>query len=126
MMPGDAVESGNCALDAINGVAPDAATIATGSTIVFGGWMSDASKQVPKNASLVLKGAQASYYAALSSGVERPDVAASLGSDALRTSGFNLSTVLQNVSPGNYELLVVYTGATPVFCSFNKGLTVTG
>lgn len=125
-VPAGLAAGGNCSLDAVNGATPAAGTAAAtvaGET-VFSGWMSDAGGQVPTDALLVLTGADGAYAANLVGGGERPDVAAALGNDNLRTSGFNLSTHLAAAEPGSYVLSIVHGGASPLACPLNVTLTV--
>lgn len=118
---------GNCALDAVNGTTVvNAAATASQGDVTFGGWMSNAEGQVPTDALLVFQGPEKSYSTAAVGGGDRPDVAAALGKDGLRTSGYNTTVTLSGVVPGSYALSIVYGGATPVSCALNVTLDITG
>jgi hypothetical protein len=125
-MPVNAIAGGSCSLDAVNGAPAADAAVASGSDVMFGGWMADAGKHVPKDAIFVLAGEQGSYSMPVTAGVDRPDVAAALGSDALKSSGFNLLARLTNVVPGDYKPQIVFGAGAPAFCSLNTVISVTG
>jgi len=125
-VPAGIAAGGACALDAINGGPVTGITVASGTDAMFAGWMGDAKGNVPPDAQFVLKGAEKSYSVAVSGGGERPDVAKALGSEGLKLSGYNLVTKLSGVLPGDYELMVMHGGGTPVACMLNVKLNVGG
>jgi len=115
-------EGGNCALDGINGSAPAGASAKVGSEVTFGGWIADASNQVPTDARLILKSAQKAYAAPLVAGGARADVAAALHAETAKLSGYNVLTKL-NVAPGTYDLSIVYgSGNAAASCSLHASL----
>lgn len=75
---------------------------------------------------LVLTSPAATFSSPLTAGGDRPDVAAALGKEGLRTSGFNLSTMLASVPAGSYVLSIVQGGAAPKACPLNVTLSVSG
>lgn len=117
---------GSCSLDVINGGAASTTTVAPGSELSIGGWFADAQNGVPGDASLVLTGSTQSYAGQLPAGGERPDVAAALGSESARMSGFNAQVSLAGVEPGEYSLSVVYPGASASSCALNKSISIGG
>lgn len=119
------VAGGNCALDAINGGAVAGASVKVGAEVLFGGWIADASNQVPTEARLVLKGMDKAYSVPLVAGAERPDVATALEAESLKLAGYNVLTKL-DVAPGSYELSIVHGPANAAAsCSLNASLEVT-
>ncbi|MFD0739048.1 hypothetical protein ACFQZQ_07115 [Lysobacter koreensis] len=118
------VAGGNCALDAINGGAVAGASAKVGSEVLFGGWIADASNQVPTEARLVLKGVDKAYSVPLVAGAERPDVATALEAESLKLAGYNVLAKL-DVAPGSYELSIVHGPANAAAsCSLNASLAV--
>lgn len=120
----DIPAGGNCALDGVNGEPAESAVIAAGSQTLFSGWVTDADGEVPSEALLVLESAAKSYSAMLTAGGDRPDVAAALGTEAARLSGYNIIAVL-GIEPGEYEAYIVFGGANAMKCVLNKQLVVT-
>lgn len=120
----DAPAAGTCVLDVINDAPPDNAKAAIGSQVLFSGWIVDGYGEVPSQAMLILRDAARSYSAPLIAGGDRPDVAAALGNEAARLSGYNTMTVLE-IEPGEYEVSIVHGGANPMTCALNRQLIVT-
>lgn len=121
---GDAPLGGACALDHVNGEVSAKVGVAVGTQVLFAGWATDADGNVPAEMRLVLKGERAGNYSApLAAGVDRPDVAAALGNEAARGSGYLLAATLA-VEPGEYEVAVVHGGAAPRTCVLNKHIVV--
>lgn len=120
----DAQPGGNCALDAINGARLANASLPSGSDALFGGWAVDAAKQLPADALFVLKGTQSSYAVPLVTGGLRPDVARSLGNQALESAGFNLPVRLSKVAADTYGLFIVYDRAASDFCALKTSLVI--
>jgi hypothetical protein len=63
---------GNCALDSVNGAPAANASLKTGTSALFAGWMGDAQKQVPEKAELIFKGQGQSYQYPLRAGGRAP------------------------------------------------------
>lgn len=123
-LPDGLAGAGYCALDVVNGQPPAGATAITNSDVLFGGWAADASKQVPTQALFVLKGSEKTYSVPLDVRGDRPDVAAALSSEPLKSSGYNLPVRLTNVVPGTYELLIMLGGDNPAVCMLPATLVV--
>lgn len=113
-----------CALDTINAKpAADAAPLAVGSDVVFGGWAGNGKVQAGNGFLLVLKGAQ-SYSAPIIADVARPDVAKALSSDGMANSGFNLAVSLAGVAAGSYQLFIVDPADATNACDLHRSTTV--
>lgn len=117
---------GYCSLDALNGAPATAASFEAGSEVVFSGWIADASKQVPKDARLILQSTHRAYSVPLIAGSERTDVADILGTEALRFSGYNVLIRLE-AEPGVYQLAITYgPEEEEASCALAPLLTITG
>ena len=112
---------GFCALDLVNGALAGELSSVLGD-VGFRGWVVDASKSTDGEAALVLVGEQR-HVAAVSRAVERPDVAAALGADSARMSGFNQVVALDGLSAGEYRVHVASGG---VECDTGKRIAVGG
>ena len=124
-VPAGLAGAGHCSLDAVNGTPVSQATLAAGSESTFSGWMADGANQVPSPALLVLSSADHAYAAPIKADVDRPDVAAVLASDPVKSFGFNAKVALAGVAPGSYSAMVVYGAAgNQTTCSFNAQLSV--
>lgn len=113
---------GGCALDAVDGAIAGAAT-PVGGQAVLSGWGAPADPAAPRDAVLVLVGAEARYSAPLALSVERPDVAEALQREDARASGFDLRASFTGVAPGQYAVRVRVGGAD---CDTGKALVVGG
>jgi hypothetical protein len=96
-----------CSLDAISGTAPPIVNAKPDQELTFSGWTSTKEITVPDKILIVLAGAQ-TYGVQGAAGVARNDVAQTLKAPALATSGFNVTTSLVGVAPGNYKISVLY------------------
>ena len=117
-------DGGHCFLDVINGAPPNGISVNSGDQVSFGGWISDASNQVPTVAHLVLEGEKESYAVPLVAGGERPDVASILKNDALKSSGYSLTAKLAGVTTGEYALAIVTGTAEKTRCSLGTSIKV--
>lgn len=114
-----------CSLDEINGQpAGTAGAVASGSAVIFGGWAGNGQGQAAEQFALVLKGAQASFSAPLTTGVARPDVADVLKSAGMAESGYNISAALTGVSAGTYSLYVADSANSAADCDLHRTLVV--
>lgn len=117
-------KGGNCALDFVNAGALADTSVVTGSKVNMVGWVASPQNTVPSDAMVMLTGTGGNYSGALPVGGDRPDVAAAMGSENARMSGFSALVSLTDVAPGSYAISVVQGGASPVSCAFNKNLVV--
>lgn len=123
----DLQPGGRCSLDIVDGERPvdHQATAKAGDTVGFGGWVSDGKGQVPLDAQIVLSDAQGQAYArGLVVDVERPDVAKAYGQPGLATAGFN-ATVTLPVTPGDYDVYIVFGMDPLVACPLKTKLAIT-
>lgn len=113
-----------CALDTVNAKsAADAAPLAAGSDVVFGGWAGNGKGQAANGFLLVMKGAQ-SYSMPVATTVARADVAKALSSDGMANSGFNLSASLAGVAAGSYTVYFADPANLANVCATGRNLTV--
>lgn len=123
-VPAGAVNK-QCALDIINGrPSSDAAPVADGSTVIFGGWAGNGQGQAAKKFMLVLRGEGSSYAVPLVTGVTRNDVAKVWNSKGMTDSGYNLVTQLTGVEAGTYSLYVVDPASAGTDCNLHRTITV--
>lgn len=114
-----------CSLDIIDGQpAANAGPVASGSTVIFGGWAGNGSGQAASGSILVFKGAQRTYFVSLATGVPRPDVAKALNSAGMAKAGFNLSAGMAGVRAGTYSLFVADPADPTMDCDLHRTLTV--
>ncbi len=107
-----------CTIDKINAqpAAKQTVNVEAGGELRFVGWVSDASKRVPDQFTIVLAG-PAIYGVTGTAGLSRPDVARVLKAPALENAGFNVLTALATVEAGEYSVSIVQTaGAKVVLC----------
>ena len=123
-MAADAPTAGFCALDSANGQRGEVVTLRGSGAAVFGGWAADAAKEVPDGALFVFGNGADSHAVSLVAGADRPDVAASLGSEALAKAGFNLRLDLAGIPAGSYDLVVVMDPATSAHCDLRTRLVI--
>lgn len=120
-----ALTNKQCSLDEINGQpAGNAGVVASGSVAIFGGWAGNGQGQAAEQFALVLKGAQASFSAPLTTGVARPDVAKAWSSEGMTKSGYNISATLTGVTAGTYSLYVADPANLAADCDLHHTLTV--
>lgn len=100
--------AGQCALDAIGGMPAAGATITRDAQPVFAGWVANGQLQVPDDAKMVLEGESGTWAFPLATGGDRPDVAKALGTDALRSAGYNVPASLKALPAGTYKLRIVH------------------
>ncbi|HEY5972164.1 MAG TPA: hypothetical protein VIT22_09345 [Pseudoxanthomonas sp.] len=116
-----------CSLDLIAGksIVSGPISLITGSDILFQGWISNPDLQSPGTIAVLLSGEQA-YAFRGSAGGARPDVAKILKADGLVKSGFNVSSKLVNVAPGEYSVSLIqdWAGST-IQCPTKAKITVT-
>jgi len=114
-----------CSLDGINGQpAGNAGAVASGSAVVFGGWAGNGQGQTADQFVFVLKGAQDSFSAPLTTGVERPDVAKVWNSEGMTKSGYNISVALTGVAAGTYSLFIADPANPAADCDLHRTLSV--
>lgn len=114
-----------CSLDEINGQpAGSSDEVARGSTVIFGGWAGNGQGQAAKQFVLVLKGAQGSFSAPLTTGVERPDVAKAWNTEGMAKSGYNIAASLAGVAAGAYSLYVADPANSTAACDLHRRLIV--
>lgn len=123
-MAADAPKSGFCALDSSNGQRGEVVTLPASGSAVFGGWASNAAKQVPEGALFVFGNGADGFAVPLVTGAHRPDVAASLKSDALANAGYNLRVDMSRIPAGSYTLAVVVDPATSAYCDLRTRLVL--
>lgn len=120
-----ALANKQCFLDGINGQpAGNIGMVASGSDVTFVGWAGNGRGQAGQQFVLVLKGAQDSYAAPLTTGVERADVAKALNSEAMIKSGYSISASLVGVAAGTYSLYIAGPEGSPADCDLHRTLTV--
>lgn len=124
VMAADAPQVGFCALDSANGQRGEVVTLAGSGSAVFGGWAANAAKQVPTGALLVFGNGADSHALQLVAGSSRPDVAASLGTDALASAGFNLRVDMATIPAGSYAMSVVMDPETSAYCDLRTRLVI--
>lgn len=114
-----------CSLDIIDGQpAANVGPVASGSTVIFGGWAGNGSGQATSGSILVFKSAQHAYSVSLATGVPRSDVAKALNSAGMAKAGFNLSAEMAGVHAGTYSLFVVDPADPATDCDLHRTLTV--
>lgn len=120
-----ALTNKQCSLDAINGqLAGSAGAVADDSTVIFGGWAGNGQGRAAERFLLVLKGAQSSFSAPLTTGVERLDVAEAWKSEGMSKSGYNISGSLAGVAAGTYALYIADPANSTADCDLHRTLTV--
>lgn len=119
-----ALEAGVCSLDAINGAAVGDVAFEQGSNAMFSGWVGNALKQVPEAPVLIFRGAGSSHGVTFTAGGSRPDVAAAHGSDALKTSGFNIPVRMEGLPPGRYTLAVLTDPSEVTYCDLQAEIEI--
>jgi hypothetical protein len=99
-----------CVLEAINGLPMAAATdVRSGSAINLSGWVLASDSKAPAAFALVLVGTTA-YRLEAATGIRRPDVAKSVGSDEAATAGFSINVGLRDLATGSYPIMTLVRG----------------
>lgn len=112
-----------CSLDSVDGSA-DVPVLHRGSPHVFKGYLMDDAKAPARDFQFVLKGAS-NHAIPATTGYARPDVAEFFKTPELSTSGFEFSTTLESVPPGEYGVVfVIRKGQRLLFCESEKKLSV--
>lgn len=108
-----------CSLDSVDGQA-DAIALDKGQPHVFRGYLVDDAQAPAGSFQFVLKGA-ASHALPATTGWPRPDVAEFFKVAGLSTSGFEFSTTLEAVPPGDYQVaFLIGRGERLLFCESDK------
>ena len=112
---------GSCALDLVNGtLAAELSPVA--GNVTLRGWVVDEAMAADGEAMLVLAG-DGRHVATISRNIDRPDVAAAVGSEAARVSGFNQTIAVGGLAPGEYR---VHLASGGVECDTGKRIAVGG
>lgn len=99
-------------------------TVQSGADVHFGGWIADSQRKVPNGFTVVLSGGS-TYGVTGKAGVRRRDVARSLASPALATSGFDVTAALGEVAPGEYSIgILIADQGKNVLCKTSSRLSV--
>lgn len=115
-----------CDLNSVAGVGLDPrvpGSIENADKVVFNGWIVDARQKVPSEFLIVLKG-DATYAIKGTAGLERPDVANSVGAPSALMSGYGFVADISSIAAGRYSvhLLVPEQGEA---CDTTKILDIT-
>lgn len=122
----DAIRA-QCSIDRINAQKSrgQVVTVDAGSEVRFTGWVSDPTKQVPAQFTIVLSGPQ-TFGVTATAGGKRPDVARNMRAKTLESSGFNVLTTLAAVPAGEYAISIVEDAAGKVaHCATTTRVMVT-
>jgi hypothetical protein len=113
-----------CSLDSIDGNYSKQVHVTAGKPHVFRGWLLNASRQPACKLNLILEGKQ-NYAIPAVTGVARPDVGDYLTNPALAQAGFEFSSALQDVAPGQYTLLLMIRGQhRALICQLAKDVVI--
>lgn len=119
--------AGYCALDTIDGAAPQPgvpASIDPGQMFAASGWVVDGKMQSPTQFTLLLQGRE-TYGFEGKAGGSRPDVGKSLGTETAARSGFRMVIKPGRIPTGTYEVATLLKGPHgDEICDTRKQLTV--
>jgi len=115
-----------CSLDSIDGDYASKLGLIKGETHVFRGWLANHVRVAAGKFELVLSSGERNFGIPVSTGTPRPDVAKGLHAPALASAGFNFSTTLSAIPPGDYQVrfLLAEEGGVAYWCDAKKTIDI--
>lgn len=119
-----------CSIDNVSGSSGQSPTfiIPVNVDVIFQGWAADGiNGRVPKKVTVELVNPknQVQFIVSGDSGVKREDVAAALKSPSVENAGFSIKTKIQDITFGEYDILVVSTYDEQItVCRSNKKIVI--